>query len=131
MKRGGSCIESMGVGKIAVLKARAYVEKNCPNLLRKYSPEIIHGDIARDKFLEEIGDVSNYAFMPYTDLIGVDHFTHLSGKIWKNFVVRLKTTGIFLVYNHEWEIGKMVMPNIDTNGKRKKGVKELFIIKIR
>ena len=131
MKRGGSCIESIGVGKIATLKAKAYVEKNCPKFMRKYSPEIIHNEKGREEFLKEIGDVSDYAFLPYTDLIGAEHFNILSTAMWKNSVIRLKAPGIFMVYNHEWEMGKMIMPNIDANGKRKKGAKQLFVIKIR
>jgi hypothetical protein len=131
MKRGGSCIESIGVGKIATLKAKAYVEKNCPKFMRKYSPEMIHNEKGREEFVKELEDVSDYAFVPYTDLIGEVHFRELSDAMWDKPAIRLKAPGIFMVYNHEWEMGKMIMPNIDTNGKRKKGAKQLFVIKIR
>ena len=131
MKRGGSCVESIGVGKVALLKAKSYVEQNCSKFLKGYSPEMIHNDKGREEFLKELDDVSDYVFMPYTDLIGSDHFAKLSGVMWSNSTIRLKAQGIFLVYNHEWEMGKMIMPNIDANGKRKKGAKQLFVIKIR
>jgi hypothetical protein len=131
MKRGGSCIESIGVGKIATLKAKAYVEKNCPKFMRKYSSEMIHNEKGREEFVKELGNMSNYMFMPYTDLIGVEHFNMLATAMWDKPTIRLKAPGIFMVYNHEWEMGKMIMPKIDANGKRKKGAKQLFVIKIR
>jgi hypothetical protein len=131
MKRGGSYIETIGVGKVATLKGKAYVEKNCPKFMRKYSPEMIHNEKGREEFVKELGDVSDYAFMSYTDLIGEDHFAQLSGVMWKNSTVRLKSHGIFLLYSPEWEMGKIVMPNFDTNGKRKQGAKQFFVKKIR
>ena len=51
--------------------------------------------------------------------------------MWDKPAIRLKAPGIFMEYNHEWEMGKLIMPNIDANGKRKKGAKQLFVIKIR